>query len=332
MSSRLATLGLLVVALWPHRAIAQSFVPVPCVLLDGETIAQVAARFGVSLADIADLNRETDLESVAPGTEIAVGIGERVEHRVARGDTILRLARRYEVPATDIVRWNAISDPRRLRADTTIVVYAHPHLPQSSSIGRPSAGTLEHGVRLRPGRLWEIHDRSRAFVTREVAIALDSGFRAVETTAPGSPRLEIRDASIEHGGPLAGHHSHQSGRDIDVAYYRTNCEGTCDHQRVEPSELDAERLWTMLEGWLRADALDYVFVDYALQEPLYRAARARGASYGELARWFQWPNGLDRRAGVIRHSSGHRDHMHLRFACGSLDRACQPDRTGTELP
>ena len=53
---------------------------------------------------------------------------------------------------------------------------------------------------------------------------------------------------------------------------------------------------------------------------------------GELARWFQWPHGRDQQAGIIRHAPGHRDHVHVRFACAAHDRECAPDRRGTELP
>jgi hypothetical protein len=302
------------------------------VLVEGETIAQVAERFGVSPADLAELNRDTVLDGAEAGTEIAVGIGERVEHRVARGDTVLRLARRYGVTPTDVTRWNGLADPRRLRADTTVVIYAWPHLPPSSSIGRPSDGSLAHAVRLRTGPLWVVHDPDRAYVTREVATALDVGFRAVASASRDSPRVELRDASAEHGGPLPGHRSHQSGRDIDIAYYRRHCSDPCAHGRIEPDELDADRLYVLLSTWLRANALDYVFMDYDLQAPLYRAAQAHGATPGELARWFQWPHGRDQQAGIIRHAPGHRDHVHVRFACAAHDRECAPDRRGTELP
>lgn len=307
-------------------------VPVPCIMAEGETLAAIATRFGVSMTDLAELNRDTDLSVVAPGTEISVGYGERVEHRVARGETLLRIARRYGVTATDIGRWNELSDPRRLRADATLVIYAWPRIPPSSSIGRPSGGTLENGVQLRSGPWWEVHDRAHAFVTREAAAALDRGFRAVEARWPRSPRIEIRDASAEHGGPLHGHHSHQSGRDVDLAYYRHGCAPSCTHHRVTPEDLDAERVWAMLDVWLRARVVDYIFIDHALQEPLYRAARASGATASELARWFQWPGDVERHVGVIRHAHGHRDHLHVRFACAEHDRECGPHRSDAEPP
>lgn len=315
----------------PGIAQAQ-LVPVPCTLVEGETLAAVATRFGVSIDDIAELNDDADLTALAPGAEIAVAYGERVEHRVARGDTLLRIARRYGVHAVDVARWNHLTDPRRLRADTVLVVYAFPRIPPSSSIGRPSRGTLENGVALRTTSRWEVHDRSRAFVTRDAADAMTRGFAAVEERWPGSPRVEIRDASTEHGGPLHGHHSHQSGRDIDLAYFRRTCrEHTCRHHRTAPSDLDAARQWALLEGWLRAGVVDYVFIDHALQEPLYRAAREAGATSAELARWFQWPADESLHVGVIRHAHGHADHFHVRFSCAAHDRECGPRRAIGEV-
>lgn len=317
---------------WASHAYAQ-LVPVPCTLVEGETLGAVAQRFGVSVSDLSELNENVDLGSVGVGAEIAVGYGERTEHRVARGETLLRIARRFGVTATDITRWNHLGDPRRIRDGTILIIYAFPHIPPSSSIGRPSRGSLQNGVQLRTTRLWEVHDRSRAFMTRDAVAALQRAFEAVSARWPRTPRIEVRDASVEHGGPLHGHHSHQSGRDVDLAYYRRACSGTCLHHRVGPDELDAERQWTVLETWLRSDAVEYVFIDHALQEPLYRAARASGATSAELARWFQWPGDAERHVGIIRHAHGHRDHLHVRFACAPHDRECGPHRAaGDEAP
>lgn len=329
---RLASiLALLVVPFWVGTAEAQ-LVRVPCTLAEGETVAVIAARFGVSVDELAELNDETNLEGLGPGASIDVGYGERVDHVVQRGETLLRIARRYGVSATDIARWNALDDPRRLRADAHLVVYAWPRIPPSSSIGRPSHGTLQNGVRIRPSPFWEIHDPTHAFLTRDAMVALEHAFRALHDRAHDAPRIEIRDASSEHGGPLHGHHSHQSGRDVDIAYFRRSCDATCRHHRTTPEDLDAERQWALLEVWLRAGIVDYVFIDHELQAPLYRAAREGGATAAELARWFQWPSDAERHAGLIRHAHGHRDHLHVRFSCAEHDQECGPRRDDDEPP
>ncbi len=331
MRDRIAACILALTLAWSGSAHAQ-LVPVPCALVEGETVALIAARFGVTVDDLAELNRDTDFNTLGPGAVISVGFGEHVEHRVARGETLLRIARRYGVSATDIARWNELSDPRRLRADATLIIYAWPRIPPSSSIGRPSSGTLENGVQLRSGSRLDVHDSAHAYVTREAAAALELGFETVGRRWPDAPRVEIRDASTEHGGPLHGHHSHQSGRDIDLAYFRRGCGETCTHHRATPSDLDAEREWAVLETWLRAEVVDYIFIDRELQEPLFRAARANGVSATDLARWFQWPRGREHHAGLIRHADGHRDHLHVRFTCAAHDLACGPRRAEAEAP
>lgn len=322
---------MLVLLGWASAASAQ-LVPVPCVLAEGESLAAIATRFGVTVGDLAELNRDTDLAHVPPGAEIAVGFGERVVHRVIRGETLLRIAHHYGVSATDVARWNRLSEPRRLRADAVLVIYAWPRILPSSSVGRPGDGTLENGIRLRSEPFWEIHDPEHAYMTRDAAAALARAFRDLHERWPDTSPIEIRDASGEHGGPLRGHHSHQSGRDIDLAYLRTRCSGTCAHHRVAPAELDATRVWALLEVWLRAGTVDYVFIDHALQQPLYEAARAAGATRIELARWFQWPSEGERHVGIIRHAEGHGDHMHVRFACASHDLVCGPRRGEIEPP
>jgi LysM repeat protein len=324
--ARLLTRALLALALVatlvsPETAHAE-LVRVPCVLAESESVEAVATRFHVSMDDLALLNEGVDLTHATAGTELVVGFAERIEHRVVRGDTLLRLGRRYGVSVDDITRWNAIADAARVRAGATLVIYVRPAIPPSASIGRPSDGSLERGVRLRPSPGFVVHDPSRAFVTRDVASWMADGFAAVARRYPSSSRVEVRDASLEHGGRLREHRSHQTGRDIDLVYFQDRCRETCAFHRVNPDSLDAERQWALLEAWLRAGVVEYVFIDHALQAPLYEAARAAGATREELSRWFQYPRDEEQRYGVIRHVRGHRDHLHVRFVCAAHDLRC----------
>ncbi|MCS6856646.1 MAG: penicillin-insensitive murein endopeptidase, partial [Sandaracinaceae bacterium] len=142
---------------------------------------------------------------------------------------------------------------------------------------------------------------------------------------PSAPRLVIGDASLPKGGPFAPHLSHQSGRDIDLAYFQVRCRRTCDHRPVSPQTFDAKRQWRLISRWLRGDKVEAIFMDYSLEEALYRAAQESGASQSELSRWFQWPRPPDARVGIIRHLDNHQDHMHVRFRCAPYDSACVSD-------
>jgi len=125
---------------------------------------------------------------------------------------------------------------------------------------------------------------------------------------------------------MAGHKSHQSGRDVDITYYQHDCQSVCPARRVAPSELDAVRQWRILRQWLQRGQAEFIFVDYTLQRPLYEAAKARGASVRQLAHWFQYPRGPSVPAGIIRHAPNHANHVHVRFRCPAADRTCTPAR------
>jgi hypothetical protein len=86
--------------------------------------------------------------------------------------------------------------------------------------------------------------------------------------------------------------------------------------------LDAEKSWAYLEALLETGAVQYVFVDYRLQKYLRQAAKDMGWPDSELDIIFQYPQGRKTRAGIIRHSSGHDDHFHVRFTCPKDHRLC----------
>jgi membrane-bound lytic murein transglycosylase D len=61
-----------------------------------------------------------------PGLSLAslAGPGEKVTHRVRRGETLGQIARAYGTSVRAIQLWNHISDPHRVRAGQSLVVYA----------------------------------------------------------------------------------------------------------------------------------------------------------------------------------------------------------------
>jgi len=76
---------------------------------------------------------------------------DQISHRVRRGESLSVIARRYKVSVRDLQRWNNISDPRTLRAGTTITVFHQPAAEQ-----RPAtSGTVKYVVQ-RGDSLWSI--------------------------------------------------------------------------------------------------------------------------------------------------------------------------------
>jgi membrane-bound lytic murein transglycosylase D len=74
---------------------------------------------------------------------------DRVSHRVRPGESLSVIARRYRVSVKDLQRWNNISDPRTLRAGTTLVLFHSPTKPTADK------GTLQYVVQ-RGDSLWSI--------------------------------------------------------------------------------------------------------------------------------------------------------------------------------
>jgi membrane-bound lytic murein transglycosylase D len=75
---------------------------------------------------------------------------DRVTHRVRSGESLSVIARQYRVSVKDLQRWNNLSDPRKLRAGSTITVFHSPAAPQP-----PASGTVQHVVQSGDS-LWSI--------------------------------------------------------------------------------------------------------------------------------------------------------------------------------
>jgi murein endopeptidase len=93
-----------------------------------------------------------------------------------------------------------------------------PHLGQS--VGYPSAGTLFDGRQFPPGDGYILRHPDRAWATQNTIEHVQRAFSQLKKRYPNARRLLIGDLSWRTGGRMSGHRSHQSGRDIDVFFYR----------------------------------------------------------------------------------------------------------------
>jgi murein endopeptidase len=169
-------------------------------------------------------------------------------------------------------------------------------------------------------RGYRLIDSSRAWGTSGTIGSLVEAFDDLIAIDPASPRVEVHDLSLRSGGPMRGHKSHQTGRDVDITYYQRPSRGVCLGRRIGPDELDSPREWRLLRHWLERGQAEFIFIDYGLQQPLYEAAKASGATERQLAEWFQYPRDASVRAGIIRHVPNHANHVHVRFRSDSSNR------------
>ena len=107
------------------------------------------------MVDPAYAQAAAELQNLQSGLIAA----DQISHRVRRGESLSVIARRYRVSVRDLQRWNNISDPRKLRAGKTIIVF---HQPAQQP---PAAGGSVKYVVQRGDSLWSIANKYKVKVT-----------------------------------------------------------------------------------------------------------------------------------------------------------------------
>jgi penicillin-insensitive murein endopeptidase len=200
-----------------------------------------------------------------------------------------------------------------------------PYSLMSLSVGHPNDGYQIRAKRLREGTYVRIKDGSAAYSYGHPALVLMLERSARQIAHAGRPRMKmlVGDLSRKEGGPLAGHHSHQSGRDADVGFYVKDAKGRPKLLRKFVAfdgngkakdgsgyVFDDWRNWLLVQAWLRDDraGISHVFVSRALRARLLRYAQS-GKPYRKYvpaaAQLLKQP----------KRASAHDDHFHVRISC-----------------
>jgi penicillin-insensitive murein endopeptidase len=202
----------------------------------------------------------------------------------------------------------------------------------SASVRNPNDGSLRGGVPLplqAPGlRFNPNRDPAGRYGTVEVVRALVDAAARVHRELGGLP-VTINDLSLESGGPIPHHRSHQSGRDVDVLFYQLGPNGQpiesvgaffdpsgagVDFKDLaDPADdvelaIDIPRTWLFLQALIegkRAE-LQNVYVAEHLRALLLRHARATSAPTATVDRF---------EALTCQPRYPHDDHFHFRFFC-----------------
>lgn len=239
----------------------------------------------------------------------------------------------HAAPETQEVALSLPRSPAQdcVSAHTCLSVGDDVRLP-SRSRGYPWRGRLERGVRLRQSphlRTMPV-DRVRGnfFGTERLVGLLGRVADRVAERAPGA-RLNVGELSRRGGGNIAGHRSHENGRDVDLGFYMVDPAGNpvetrrfvdvrrtgsarCGPER--PCEFDATRNWMLVEALVTDPevVVQHAFAHRSIRRLLVREGRRLGASEALIER-------VERvviEPGV-RHP--HKNHFHLRIYCGPGD-------------
>lgn len=194
----------------------------------------------------------------------------------------------------------------------------------SLSIGSPHSGSQTHPKPLKkgPGLVLLEKSKGRQFAHPSLVLMLQRSAKQIARTTHGA-KLVVADLSAERGGPLSGHHSHQSGRDADVLFYARDEKGKLvaptkfvpygsDGKATDGSGLvfDDALNWQLVETMARdsrAD-IDMVFISRPLRARLlaFAAKKKRPQKYVDLVtKLFMQPEDAE----------PHNDHFHVRIKC-----------------
>jgi penicillin-insensitive murein endopeptidase len=229
-----------------------------------------------------------------------------------------------EAVATEAARTERKPEPRRDARPARVALHRGVFASMSLSIGHPNDGSQLRAKRLRPSPHLAILDKSRGrtFGHPSLVLMLQRSARQVAKSFPGS-KLVVGDLSHEKGGPLSGHHSHQSGRDADVAFYARDARGRpivldryvafdADGRAKDGSGLvfDDERNYRLIETWVRdaRASLAYVFVSRPLKARLVAWGNKHAKNrelFERIAPLFLQPENAE----------PHDDHFHVRVRC-----------------
>ncbi|MDD9939099.1 MAG: penicillin-insensitive murein endopeptidase [Myxococcales bacterium] len=209
---------------------------------------------------------------------------------------------------------------------------------RSRSLQHPWEGRLARGMLVKESEYIRYVDEYRRkghfYGTWELVQLLERAARRVAFRLPGS-KLSIGELSRREGGPIGGHRSHESGRDVDIGFYMTLPDGRpyytysfadFDHRGrgLRPNgylRFDDARNWELVAK-LVADGdarVQYIFVGSDLKARLLREGARRGA-----------PRAVLERAKAVlmqpAHGHPHRNHFHVRIYCAPADQGQCRDR------
>jgi murein endopeptidase len=265
---------------------------------------------------------------------------QRVRYTVQPSDTWWSIAVGHGIDSRELraANWNA---PRQLMGGETLTLWIDPavyhwmhgdrpslgdeDVPSSIrrgavGVGSPWDGRLINGVQIPAGAGWRRKLMPSSYGTTHAVESLVTALQAFHATSGYERELQLGSMSWPHGGPMAGHRSHQTGRDLDIrlplwARYSSRAS-------IKPRRVDYQALWKLVVALADTGEVAIVFLDHELQRRLYKAATKLGVDEATLRRMIQWPRGRTAHAGLVRHEDGHQEHIHVRFRCGPYETEC----------
>lgn len=312
-----------------------------------ETVDQIAHRYDVSPKTLRSWNGLSgQVDTLGPGTRLKLKarrvppVRQTFEYVVQPGNSWWSIAVAYAVDVRELRAANKGDSPR-LTAGQTLQLWVDPvvcHWVQTDrrdtdsgdvlatlrrgavGVGRPEAGRLINGVQIPAGEGWRRKVRASSYGTTYAVTNLVAALQQFRETSGATRPLLLGAMSHRHGGPLPGHRSHQTGREIDIRLPLT-----AEHPAwfpIKPWRVDYEVLWALVMALSDTGGVSVIYLDYELQKSLHQAALKLEVEEAVRRRIIQWPQGRSADSGLVRHEDGHERRIQVRFRCGPKETEC----------
>jgi LysM repeat protein len=326
-------------------------------VVPGETVPEIAARYGVSKEAVLRWNKKRlgDKGWIYAGQKLRVYARktppprQKIRYEVQFGDSWQKIANRHNVQVRDLRRWNK-NVPRAFKAGTDLVIWTNPKErpaaapalgadgepvpdeeadllvdvtvpPGGWSVGKPNRGRLVNGVRLPDSELYTIRKGVNAYGSSHAIEVIVDSIASFRQSSGYSGDLYIGAISKRGGGRYRPHNSHQSGRDVDIKLPK---KPGVSSKSNSPTDIDWKASWELVKAFANSGEVEYIFLSRDRQRRLYDAAKRAGASAKEL-KLIQYPRSTKakRTTAVVRHAKGHTTHIHVRVKCAENNARCK---------
>jgi LysM repeat protein len=322
------------------------------VVADGDTLGSIARAYNASLSDIRTWNK-LKRDSVKLGQTLIVARTEQsarkpppppvevIEDEMSAEEALEAAGRAVDAmgePGDVLARPERVKDPYgdvtlAVRTDETDEAELAPSLDgrwtSGQSVGKPWDGSLSSPAKLVEGDGYYIRRPYRAYGTDHVVAQIEDVLQRMHARFSDRHDLAVGDLSAEEGGKISEHHSHQTGRDLDIGFYfKTKPKGyPSGFVAAEKSTLDFKATWALLKAFLdtsrQPGGVQMIFLDYSVQKMIYEWAKDHEVPEDYLEWAFQYPRGKKASGGMVRHEPHHDDHLHIRFRCAPDDDSCE---------
>jgi LysM repeat protein len=295
----------------------------------GDKLYEIARRYNVSVKSLRRWNKKR----IGKGDRIVAGkrlviyssVPIRTKRKawyvVKRGDSLRRIAKRLDTTVEDLKRLNRIKGSRIYAKQKLAYLVPGPE-KDSKSVGKAHSGKLINGEKMPEGPGYSYGRRPNVYGTNETITYMIQCIGEYRRKHPDGPDVVVGNLSRKGGGHLDPHKSHQAGRDVDIGYiHKKKYQPVTSMISTNRKNLDPRKTWTLLWCFLETGAVDVVYMDTKVQEPLVKHLKERKFTDRYLKKTFQYPRG-HRGGTVFQDYPGHHHHLHLRFKCPKGDEKC----------